>query len=387
MNKDYEVFISYRHKDCNPLAKALHDRLLYRYHINAFRDDEGLHFGDFRKQLIKYNKRSRFLLLLLTPETLTRCHLEGDWITKEISLFLRRGKPIIPVKIGGFDYTEDMLPDSIKGLMKYHDKCIVCPHTEPEAAADFIARESIRFLREGWSDEMIADAVQSERFLSSENTERDSYFYNSALDLRKYATLLILHLLCAFGFIATHSPLTSAINYDFPTFIFPLISCWLFVIEFSKIYDPTLRKEAGVIDVFLDHSIWLAIKSTSLKTYLLLIPFALAVLVIPFVVMLGATGILYLVGSSLKSIDATEMLPLPTFFLMTGFPLVRMLSKAIIALINFLNSLFGRFPLNYLRYWRLKKADRVMRIIGWSVLVPAAILAGMAAYWIVGGAL
>ena len=47
MNKDYEVFISYRHKDCNPLAKALHDRLLYRYHINAFRDDEGLHFGDF----------------------------------------------------------------------------------------------------------------------------------------------------------------------------------------------------------------------------------------------------------------------------------------------------------------------------------------------------
>ncbi len=385
MNKDYEVFISYRHKDCNPLAKALHDRLLYRYHINAFRDDEGLHFGDFRKQLVKYNKRSRFLLLLLTPETLTRCHLEGDWITKEISLFLRRGKPIIPVKIGGFDFTEDMLPDSIKGLMKYHDKCIVCPHTEPEAAADFIARESIRFLREGWSDAMIADAVQSERFLSSENTERDSYFYNSALDLRKYATLLFLHLLCAIGFIATHSPLSSATTYDFPSFLFPLISCWLFVIEFSKIYDPTLRKEAGVIDVFLDHSIWLAVKSTSLKTYLLLIPFSLAVLIIPFVSMLGSLVILHFV-CHMSAMEMTALLPLTTLFIMTGFPLTRMLSKAIIALVDFLNSLYGRFPQNYLRYWRLRKSDRVLRIIGWSVLVPAAIFAGVVAYWIVGGA-
>ena len=326
MNTDYEVFISYRHKDCNPLAKALHDRLLYNHRINAFRDDEGLHFGDFRKQLIKNNKRSRFLMLLLTPETLTRCHEEGDWITKEISLFLRRGKPIIPVKIGGFDFTEDMLPEKIRGLMKYRDKCIVCPYTEPEKAAEFIANESLRFLRRGWSNEMIREAVREQKFLSNENTESDGYFYLSAHLFRKNFVLFALHTLCVIApFIFLSWP-QDFVQSQFALFIFPLLSLWIFVLE-----------RGDGIDTFLDFSVIESFKATPPLCYLLLIPFALGVFIIPFVSLLLSaclSALFDVINGTTTSVNMNAIMPLTTYIIITGFPFVRMLVKTVSYTLN-----------------------------------------------------
>ncbi len=152
MNQDYEVFISYRHKDCNDLAKELHQEFATVYSVDAFRDEEELHFGDFRKQLRKNNKQSKYLLLLLTPGMLDRCKNEGDWITAEISMFLEKGKPIIPVKMNGFEYPED-IPESIKGLLEHDSNAIVCNFSDPVATARYIAEQAYEKIRAGWSGE------------------------------------------------------------------------------------------------------------------------------------------------------------------------------------------------------------------------------------------
>ena len=112
IDHDYEVFISYRHKPANTLAEKLYRNLQENYSVNSFRDSEELHFGDFRKQLIRYNKKSRYLVLLLTPGMLDRCNEEGDWIRTEISLFLKKRKPIIPILIDGFTMPDlETLPE------------------------------------------------------------------------------------------------------------------------------------------------------------------------------------------------------------------------------------------------------------------------------------
>ena len=187
--KDFEVFISYRHKD-NDKAHRLHDMLQTQYDIFCFRDEEELHFGDFRRQLIRSNRRSKYLVLLVTEHTFGRCGEEGDWITKEIELFLKRRKPIIPVLIGGATIP-DNLPERIQGVRRYLPNAIVCPHTDATAMGRFVSAELCKRLRPNWDEQMLAESPSQRWYLSRENVGEKGYFYTTAMTFRRYVALML----------------------------------------------------------------------------------------------------------------------------------------------------------------------------------------------------
>ena len=374
MKIDYEIFISYRHKDCNDLAKALYNEFLNVYGVDAFRDDEELHFGDFREQLIKNNKKSKFLVLLLTPGMLDRCHEEGDWITKEISLYLKSGKPIIPVMMNGFEFPSD-LPDEIKGLTEFISNSIICDFNEPIQTAKVIARCVYEKIRYGWSEEKRQSAISNKHYLSKNNKEIKSYYYDSALEFRKCMFYLILNVF--YSFCVTRSYFLEH-NRDYGIYaffgIFPL-----FLLYF-EIFLRVDGEKMSLDELLLDNSIKDWIKAF-LKAFLIgVIPVIIVSYLIPLASMAGGA----LVG--LSSSDMLEKVyPLAIIMILFYVPLVRWLYKSVLSGIDFFNSLFGRYPTNYLIYETMKKIRKLSKKIGYIILLPTILFCGFVATIVAGG--
>lgn len=140
----YEGFISYRRQGGKDLAYFLHQKLTERC-LPIFIDKEELHFGDFRKQLIKNNLNSRVLILLLSPGALDRCKNHGDWIKREISLFLGLHKKVIVVKYTGFEY-----PDELSGILKRLPKAEHIEYDGTYHGANLVAEKIASILQKNW---------------------------------------------------------------------------------------------------------------------------------------------------------------------------------------------------------------------------------------------
>lgn len=161
----YEAFISYRRKGGQELATALNRILEEDYGISSFYDNEELHFGDFRMQLIKNNLFSRVLIVLLSPGALDRCRNKGDWVYREISLFLRLRKPVILVKYPGFTFP-DYLPRPLQKL-----------RAMPTLAFDGVsyqrfAQTIVAELRKGWVP--APKAALFEKEIASQKMRKDN---------------------------------------------------------------------------------------------------------------------------------------------------------------------------------------------------------------------
>lgn len=113
----YDAFISYRRSGGSDIAWALKTHLDLKGK-KVFMDVDSLQSGPFDHQLIESIAGARNFILLLTPGSLERCIKHDDWVRKEISEALTRGKNIIPVFKEGFVFPalEDM-PDEIRGLL------------------------------------------------------------------------------------------------------------------------------------------------------------------------------------------------------------------------------------------------------------------------------
>lgn len=358
--KDFEVFISYRHKD-NDKAHRLHDVLQTQYDIVSFRDEEELHFGDFRRQLIRSNRRSKYLVLLVTEHTFGRCGEEGDWITKEISLFLRRRKPIIPVLIGGATIP-DNLPPAIEGVRKYLPDAIVCPHAEATAMAKFVGDKLRERLRPNWDEKSLADSPSRRRYLSRENVEKNGYFYETATTFRRYAVLALWFALLVLAMTTSQHGLPVALT---------LIVHTLFV-EHRKIFDAERREDLTMIDVVLDRPILPAIG-------LLFKPLLITLLLSAAITFGGLYLLLQVmqyVPLDLGARDGMEILTQLLPMLVGGAIGVRLLSKLTLATIHFLNSLFGRYPTSLYCFWSLERWNKRLRVIGWVLLAPAVLGVG-----------
>lgn len=357
--KDFEVFISYRHKD-NDKAHRLHDVLQTQYDIVSFRDEEELHFGDFRRQLIRSNRRSKYLVLLVTEHTFGRCGEEGDWITKEIELFLRRGKPIIPVLIGSATIP-DKLPPVIEGVRRYLPEAIVCPQTEAVAVAKFVGDKLRERLRPNWDEQALADSPSRRRYLSRENVETSGYFYKTATTFRRYAVL-------AFWFALLMLALT--MSNGLPVAL-ALVVHTLFA-ENRKIFDAERREELTMIDVVLDRPFLSAIG--------ILFKPLLGTLLLSVLITFGGMFILsqaltYL-PLDLSTNDGMDILTRLLPLLAGGVLGVRLLSKLTLAAIHFLNSMLGRYPASLYCFYTLERWSRWLRVIGWVLLAPAVIGVG-----------
>lgn len=367
MKKDYEVFISYRHKDCNDLAKALHNEFLNIYGVDSFRDDEELHFGDFRTQLIRNNKRSQYLVLLLTPGMLDRCFEEGDWITTEISLYLEAGKPIIPIKMNGFEYPTQ-LPDKIKDLIKHDTNAIVCDFYNPEQTAKVIANGVYEQIRKGWSPKLRQEAIQNRQFLSKDNRKKSSYYYSSAVELRKCLFFMILQLIFALGISFLYFKSNSR-DYG--------LLATLSVIPLALLYFEIFAVDGVTFDcLILDNPIseWI---TPILKAYFIgVIPMILIAFLLP----LGA-----MIGGAIIGAPSEELYSLTIVVLFFYLPLVRWIYKSLLASFDFFNCIFGRYPKKFLVYKKIDNIYGISSIVGWVILLPSILFCGFVAALILRG--
>lgn len=116
MKRKYDVFISYRRTSFDA-ANVIASRLKadgYR----VFFDIEAMRSGLFNEQLYSVIDECDDFILVLSPDALTRCHDQEDWVRKEVLHAMEKKKNIIPIMLNGFQWPEKM-PDKMENLCMY----------------------------------------------------------------------------------------------------------------------------------------------------------------------------------------------------------------------------------------------------------------------------
>lgn len=114
MKKKYDVFVSYRRRGGEYIAKLLYDRLT-QLGYQVFLDVDSLRAGDYNMMLYSVIDECKDFLLILTQDSLEQCKNENDWVRIEIEYALEKKLNIIPIIIKGFEFPQD-LPPSIDAI-------------------------------------------------------------------------------------------------------------------------------------------------------------------------------------------------------------------------------------------------------------------------------
>ena len=115
MNKNFQVFISYRRDGGETLGRMLYDRL-NDMGYSVFYDVESLRSGPFNSELFEVIDGCADVLVVLPPGGLDRCEDPKDWVRAEIAYALKSQKNVIPVMMRGFKFDEEKMPDDIRQL-------------------------------------------------------------------------------------------------------------------------------------------------------------------------------------------------------------------------------------------------------------------------------
>lgn len=116
------VFISYRRAPSSMTARALFQALRER-DCDVFMDVESIDSGFFEKIILRQIEARMHFILVLEPETLTRCDNPNDWLRREVELAIALNRNIIPILADGFEFDEiirERLPKSLKSLSTYN---------------------------------------------------------------------------------------------------------------------------------------------------------------------------------------------------------------------------------------------------------------------------
>lgn len=414
---DHEAFISYRHTQrqdlpghdtrCNDaFAQSLYDVLKLRYGIDCFRDSEELHFGEFRSELVYYNKHSSYLVLLLTPGALDRCVNKEDWIRKEISLFLKRKKPILPVLINGFSFDE--LSSEVKNLPFVKEvsaipervECTV--HTQQDLRKEVLktAQCVYRFIRRSTmppSKEDLSRLAREKAYYSRGNLSATGYY---GVQVRKSFSAIMpaaLHLavtvwgICFYGapFIGRFVAFLTVILLAFSPKYFEKRPWWKGLKEYFDEYAFNGQCAGGygfftdIRDAFLgDGQLLLLI--LRIAAVAAVPAFLIAWLVPYFTAALGGSLFLPMFGATTFTTEGlpfacARMSVLGIAVPCTLYRIVRM----VLAVGHVFNARMGRYPHKIQTEARLNALDkRVVRLSKW-LIAPTLYVASMLT-WIVG---
>ena len=113
----YENFISYRRSETSLEVKNLYDALKERG-FSTFCDIYSLGSGKFTDDIKNAIDNCTNFLLVLGSHSLERCTSKQDWLYKEISEALNKGKNIICVFTEKFDFPD--LPDEIDSIKSHN---------------------------------------------------------------------------------------------------------------------------------------------------------------------------------------------------------------------------------------------------------------------------
>ena len=142
----YDAFVSYRRENGSHAARVIRMMVEKLSDKKLFLDVDELGQGRFDERLLAIIESTPSLILILSPGSLERCANEGDWLAREVTHALERGKTIIPVMVDGFAFPDSKtlasLPPAIAGLSNY--QAVSYEHHYAEAAA----RKILAYMRE-----------------------------------------------------------------------------------------------------------------------------------------------------------------------------------------------------------------------------------------------
>ena len=116
-----KIFISYRRIGGANLARNIYDALLRQGYedYEVYFDVRDATTGDIEEILLKKIESSKDFLVILTPNSLDRCHDEKDWFTQEIAHAIKHKKNILPILAPDFHWPTSRLPETIQSLHKH----------------------------------------------------------------------------------------------------------------------------------------------------------------------------------------------------------------------------------------------------------------------------
>ena len=114
--KPADIFISYRRSGGEHVSWRIFDALKSR-NYDVFLDFDALKSGQFDEQLYFAIDECKDFLLILPPGALDRCTDPKDWVRLEVERAKEKDKNIIPIKLDGFQYPEE-LPESLEFLRR-----------------------------------------------------------------------------------------------------------------------------------------------------------------------------------------------------------------------------------------------------------------------------
>lgn len=112
----YSVFISYRRtgfETANLIAEKLRSM-----GYSVFFDVETMRGGKFNEQLFSVIDKCKDFVLVLPENALDRCADKDDWVRKEVTYAMLKGKNIVPVMLSGFTWPDPM-PGGMEELQFY----------------------------------------------------------------------------------------------------------------------------------------------------------------------------------------------------------------------------------------------------------------------------
>jgi hypothetical protein len=113
----YDAFISY-HRESGAAEARLIQSSLQARGVQCFLDVSDLTAASEAALLQQIAEIPNFIVVL-PPSSLDRCHEAQDWLRREISQAVATGSNIIPVRLPGFSFPQDV-PDDIRDLPRYH---------------------------------------------------------------------------------------------------------------------------------------------------------------------------------------------------------------------------------------------------------------------------
>ena len=122
----YDIFISYRRKDCNGLtsgtniARTIKQQLeIEGYKNRVFFDYSELSDDDFEKIILKAIEGCKVFILVLSKDSMMRCVNDDDWVRREICHAQANGLKIIPIEADNlFNGYPDKFPAELEVIKR-----------------------------------------------------------------------------------------------------------------------------------------------------------------------------------------------------------------------------------------------------------------------------
>lgn len=99
----YNIFISYRRKGGDVMAKYLH-LLLTEAGYTVFYDYEALHSGQFEERILNNIEKCDDFLVILSKNMFDEYQENDDWVQKEVKHAIKNNKNIVPIQMKGFEF-------------------------------------------------------------------------------------------------------------------------------------------------------------------------------------------------------------------------------------------------------------------------------------------